>query len=79
MHPIEGACMSSSVESLYELWTTVRIDGVIATVIGHHHVLKVVALCHPCSDGEHDTIAERHYRRLHILISIMAFRNGLVA
>ena len=71
--------MGSSIKRLHKLRATIRIDGMIASMIGHHHVLKIVALSHSCSDRQHNTIAERYYSRLHILIGIMTLRDSLIA
>ena len=45
----------------------------VAPVVGHHHVFQSVRLSDTNSYRQHDAIAERHHRRLHILVGIVAF------
>ena len=68
--------LCSLIESLHKLRSAIRIDGVITSMIRHHHIFQFIALCDSHGDRQHDTITERYYRRFHILIGVMALRYG---
>ena len=46
-------------------------------MIGNKHLVEIVALCYADGDGKHNAVAERHNRRLHVIVSIMSFGDGL--
>ena len=62
-----------------KLRSAVGVDGVVAAVIGHHHIFQPVRLSHTCRYREHDAIAEGHNGRFHILFIIVALGDGLGA
>ena len=72
-----GAGSGRLVEGIDKLGTTVGIDGVVATVVGHHDVFQAVRLSHTHGNGQHDAIAEGYHRRLHILVGIVTLGNLL--
>ena len=51
----------------------------VAAVVRHHHVLQAVRLRYAHGYREHDTVAEGHHRRPHILVSVVALWNRVVA
>ena len=75
----EGACGGSLVEGVDKLRSAVGIDGMIASVVGHHNVSESVALGNAHGDAEHDAITEGYDGRLHVLVGIMTLGNVLTA
>ena len=45
-------------------------------VIGYEDVVQAPAFGYSCGNGEHDSISERYYCRLHVLILVVAFGYG---
>ena len=74
-HLHEGSCLCCCIESLDEFWTAVGIDGMVASMIRHHHIFQAIALGNADSYREHDAITKRHHCRLHVVGSIVAFGN----
>ncbi len=72
-----SAGTGGSVNGVDELRTAVWIDRVVAGMVGDHHALQSVALGDAHGDGEHDSVAERYDRRLHILLVVVAFGDGV--
>ena len=54
----EEAGMTGSINCLDKFRATVRIDSVVAAVIGDEHLLQMVALSDTDGDTQHDTIAK---------------------
>ena len=75
----ESSRFGSTAHRLYKLRPAVRINSVVASVIGHHHMFQSPALSHSDGYAKHDAVAERHDGRLHIVLVIMSFRNGVIA
>ena len=73
MYVVECAGIGSRVDGIDELRTAVGIDGVVATVIGYEHLVETVAFGNAYGNREHNTVAERHYGRLHVFVGIVAF------
>ena len=70
-------CLCSLVDGIDKLRATIRIDGMVATMVGDEHLLQTIALCDSDSNAQHDAITERNHGRFHIIIGIMSFRNGI--
>ena len=49
----------------------------IATMVSNENFLQVVTLCNADGNAQHDSITERNHRTLHIISSIMTFRNRI--
>ena len=49
----------------------------IAGMICYKHLLQAVALGNACCQGKHNTVAERHNRRLHVALVIVALGYGI--
>ena len=79
MHIDKGSCLGSPVDGRDKLRTAVRINSVVASMIGYQHLLQVVALSYADGNAQHDAVAERHHRRLHVLVGIMSFWNSIGA
>ena len=60
-----------------ELWSAVRIYGMVARVIGNVNTVKVAAFCYSAGDGEHYAVAERHHGRFHVVVGIMSVGDGI--
>ena len=73
------SALVSLVEGVDELGAAVGIDGMVATVIGHHDIAESVALGNAHGNGEHDAIAEGHDGGLHVVVGIVALRDVLAA
>ena len=58
-----------------EIGTAIRVNGMVARMVGYHHAFQTVALSNTCGNSQHNAIAERHHSRLHVLIIVVAFRN----
>ena len=72
-----GAMLHSLRHRTDEVLAAVRIDGMIAEMVGNKHTVEPTALSHSASDGKHDAIAERNNGRLHVLLSVIALGNGV--
>ena len=49
----------------------------IATMVSNENFLQVVTLSNADGNAQHDSITERNHRTLHIISSIMTFRNRI--
>ena len=72
---VERSRLRGSSHCFNKFRATVWINGVIATMVGNVYAVEIVAFGNACCDGEHDAVAERHNRRLHILLFVMPFGN----
>ena len=72
---VECSRLRGSSHCINKFRATVWINGVIATMVGNVYAVEIVAFGNACCDGEHDAVAERHNRRLHILLFVMPFGN----
>lgn len=72
-----GARRNGRAHRRHEGRTAIRIDGMVAAMVRHHHMLQPIGLRQPRHDGEHDTIAERHDGRFHVLLVVITLRDGL--
>src|SRR5574344_162151 len=72
MHIHVSACLGGRIEGGYKVRATVRIYGVVTTMICHHYISKTSALRHADSNGKHDTVTERYHSAFHVGIIVIA-------
>ena len=75
----EGAGLCGGAEGLHKFGAAVGIDGVVAAVVGHHHVLQSAALGQAHGHAEHDAVAEGHHRAVHVVVGIVAIGDVFAA
>ncbi len=59
-----------------KLRTAVGINGMVAAVVGHQHMFKLVAFGYTDSYAQHDAVAERNDGRFHVVLVVIAFGYG---
>ena len=74
-----GSRLHGGGEGVDERRAAVRIDGVVSAVVGQHNGVQLVAFGQTGRHGQHNAVAERHDRGLHILVIIVSVGYGFCA
>ena len=60
-----------------EVCPAVGVDGMVAEMVGDEHLCEVSALSDATGYGKHDAVAERYDGGAHVVIGIVALRDGV--
>ena len=78
-HLVVCSGLNGSVHGADEFGSAVRIDGVVAAMVGQHDGGEAVAVGDAGGYGEHDAVAEGHHGGFHVLFVVVAFGDGIGA